>query len=51
MFKKILPPLGKEGLREKFLLENSPFCKGGDRGIWQIYPPHRRDIIFDLEPV
>jgi hypothetical protein len=39
MFKKILPnpPLGKEGLREKLLLENSPFCKGGDRGIWQIY--------------
>jgi hypothetical protein len=38
---KILPnpPLGKEGLRKRFLLENSPFCKGGERGIWQICTP------------
>ena len=38
---KILPnpPLGKEGLRKRFLLENSPFCKEGERGIWQICTP------------
>jgi hypothetical protein len=51
--KKILPnpPLAKEGLRKKFILKNSSFYKGGDRGIWQIYAPYRPDIIFYLEIV